>query len=210
MASTSQPESVPQDLVSSQSPDLFRQVSAYSFSNDREFQQGLRAILDSASSPEETDALTLDAQCFYYARKHALPRLDVDAYRAWLQSQPPNDETPSAIINPLSSQEPTIIRNPSAENSGINEPISSSIFNQAGAAATPMPSPPPAPYPTSFSQIVDLITNGQPIPGIKEVPDTLLSGQESRAVTAKRKKPWERDEGHGHVDDVVARTDALT
>lgn len=68
MASPSQPESVPQDLASSQSPDLFRQVSAYPFSSDREFQQGLRAILDSASSPEETDALTLDAQCFYYAR----------------------------------------------------------------------------------------------------------------------------------------------
>ena len=50
---------------------------------------------------------------------------------------------------------------------------------------------PPAPYPTSFSQIVDLITNGQPIPGIKDVPDTLLTGQESQPTTAKRKKPWE-------------------
>lgn len=52
----------------SQFPDLFRQVFNYPFSTDREFQQGLRAILHSASSPEEAEALTLDAQCFYYTR----------------------------------------------------------------------------------------------------------------------------------------------
>ena len=95
------------------------------------------------------------------------------------------------------------MRDPLIETPDIGEPTDSSISNQAGAVAPP-------PYPTSFSQIVDLITNGQPIPGIKEVPNTLLSGQESLAVTAKRKKPWERDEGAGNVDDVVARRDALT
>jgi len=50
---------------------------------------------------------------------------------------------------------------------------------------------PPAPYPTSFSQIVALITEGQSIPGIKEVPDTVLEGQASQPNTARRKKPWE-------------------
>ena len=52
---------------------------------------------------------------------------------------------------------------------------------------------PPAPYPVSFSQIVELITTGQPIPGIKEVPDIILEGQASQNSTAKRKKPWERN-----------------
>ena len=51
-----------------------------------------------------------------------------------------------------------------------------------------------APYPSSFSQIVDLITKGEPIPGIREIPDTLLVGQESSPATAKRKKPWEGDQ----------------
>ena len=54
-------------------------------------------------------------------------------------------------------------------------------------------SEPPAPYPTSFGQIVDLITTGQPVPGIKEVPDTILEGQASQPSTTKRKKPWEKD-----------------
>ena len=52
---------------------------------------------------------------------------------------------------------------------------------------------PPAPYPISFSQIVELITTGQPIPGIKEVPNTLLEGQASQPTTTKRKKPWEKE-----------------
>ena len=51
----------------------------------------------------------------------------------------------------------------------------------------------PAPYPTSFSQIVELITSGKPIPGIKEVPDTVLEGQSSQPTTVKRNKPWEED-----------------
>ena len=54
---------------------------------------------------------------------------------------------------------------------------------------------PPAPYPTSFAQIVELISTGQPVPGIKEIPATVLEGQGTAAVKARRKKPWEKDEG---------------
>ena len=50
-----------------------------------------------------------------------------------------------------------------------------------------------APYPTSFSQIVELITSGHPIPGIKEVPNIVLEGQASQMMTARREKPWEKD-----------------
>lgn len=53
---------------------------------------------------------------------------------------------------------------------------------------------PPVPYPTSFAQIVELVTTGQPIPGIKEIPNTVLTGQGTQPVKAKRKKPWEKDE----------------
>ena len=59
-------------------------------------------------------------------------------------------------------------------------------------------SEPPAPYPTSFSQMVELITTGQPIPGIKEIPDTVLEGRASQATPVRRKKPWEKDaDGNG-------------
>lgn len=58
----------------------------------------------------------------------------------------------------------------------------------------------PAPYPPTFSQIVELITTGQTIPGIRHVPDTLLSGLESPAVRAARRKPWEEKVGKRGVE----------
>ncbi len=68
---------------------------------------------------------------------------------------------------------------------------------------------PPAPYPTSFSQMVELITTGQPIPGIKEIPDTVLEGRASRATPVKRKKPWEKDDiGENGQQTVLTESNA--
>jgi hypothetical protein len=50
------------------------------------------------------------------------------------------------------------------------------------------------PYPSSFAHIVELVTTGQPIPGIMEIPDTVLAGQGAEPAKPKRKKPWEKDE----------------
>jgi hypothetical protein len=32
------------------------------------------------------------------------------------------------------------------------------------------------------------------VPGIKEIPNTVLEGQGTEPVKARRKKPWEKDE----------------
>ena len=68
---------------------------------------------------------------------------------------------------------------------------------QAAATTSNSASDPAAPYPNSFAQIADLIAKGGPIPGIKEIPDTVLSGKGSESRTAKRRKPWEKDSGDG-------------
>jgi hypothetical protein len=59
--------------------------------------------------------------------------------------------------------------------------------------------PPPSaettpPYPVPFADIVALITSGQPIPGIKDIPPTVLSDRATQPVANKRRKPWEKDE----------------
>lgn len=51
--------------------------------------------------------------------------------------------------------------------------------------------PDKAPYPTSFAHIVELITTGQPIPGIREIPNKISEEKPSESVRSKRKKPWE-------------------
>ena len=54
-----------------------------------------------------------------------------------------------------------------------------------------------APYPLPFSRIVELITTGQPVPGVKEIPDTLLEGQSSSSSHSQRRKPWEVSSAFG-------------
>ncbi|KAK2741425.1 hypothetical protein FQN55_008341 [Onygenales sp. PD_40] len=68
-------------------------------------------------------------------------------------------------------------------------PINSSTPSQQ-TPSEPTPTPTPT-YPTTFAHIVSLITTGQPIPGIQEIPDTVLTGADKPAVASRRRKPWE-------------------
>jgi hypothetical protein len=64
---------------------------------------------------------------------------------------------------------------------------------QAPTDVTPASDKGAAPYPPTFAEIVELITSGKPIPGIKEIPPTLLTDQASQPSASKRRKPWEKD-----------------
>ncbi|KAI9776431.1 MAG: hypothetical protein M1835_005516 [Candelina submexicana] len=153
--------------------NLYSQVEDYPWDNDIEFQGGLEAILGSTASPEQAQELTLRARCFYYTRKHDLP-IDFDAYKHWRQSNhlPP--------VNGIRT---------------VSQPQS----NHPAESATS--SDPNAPYPTTFAEIVDLISTGQPIPGIKDIPDTVLAGKETHSTAVKRKKPWEARTGVTFPED---------
>lgn len=175
---------------------LYEALEGYNWDDDAEFQSGLSAILGSNSPPEQAVELTLRARCFYYARygfvlcgsmyvfgtrrlmstrKYNVD-VDFDAYKAYRSSRPQQPPAPQAI--PVSSA-----LSASAESAGGILPGSSSNPNE-----------PAAPYPTSFAQIVELISSGKPVPGIKEIPNTVLTGQGTQAAQARRKKPWEKNE----------------
>lgn len=47
------------------------------------------------------------------------------------------------------------------------------------------------PYSNNYQHVVDLIVSGKPVPGIKEIPDTILPEQSSKAEAPIRRKPWE-------------------
>ena len=156
---------------------VYEQIELYSFSSDPEFQSGLSTILSSTPS-QDPELLTLRARCFYFARKQNVP-IDFSSYLSWRSAQ---------NLPRVSSFTPDGRPAPEAATNGVSQELCLDV--NPGQ----QPEEPAAPYPSSFDQIVELITKGEPIPGIKAVPDTLLAGQESTAITAKRKKPWERDE----------------
>lgn len=55
---------------------------------------------------------------------------------------------------------------------------------------------------------MELIQSGAPIPGIREIPDTVLVGRESKAEKGRRRKPWEKEEdeeGNGEGEGAKGR-----
>ncbi|KAL4894646.1 hypothetical protein BDV59DRAFT_175879 [Aspergillus ambiguus] len=152
--------------------ELFQRLKSYPFASDREFAKGLAIILqhpDVPASEDEinrTDDLVLQAKCFYFSRKEKLAKaIDFPAFNAWMKSNPE-----SQMI----------------ENAG-NFPT------QAQSSTTNTPSTQEPAYPSSFAHIVELITTGQPIPGIQQIPDTVLEGQDTPSTKPRRRKPWEKD-----------------
>ncbi|CAG8587567.1 24332_t:CDS:2 [Dentiscutata erythropus] len=47
-------------------------------------------------------------------------------------------------------------------------------------------------YSRTFQQVVEMIRNNQPIPGIKAIPDKINSGTPSTSTIKPRPKPWEK------------------
>jgi hypothetical protein len=39
--------------------------------------------------------------------------------------------------------------------------------------------------------VIELITSGKPVPGIKEIPDVILEAPKDAVTLPQRKKPWE-------------------
>ncbi|POS83614.1 hypothetical protein EPUL_003306, partial [Erysiphe pulchra] len=57
-----------------------------------------------------------------------------------------------------------------------------------------------APYPPSFAEIIRLISNNAPIPGIRDIPPTIIPEQASVATAPKRKKPWDNNKHEKKID----------
>lgn len=47
------------------------------------------------------------------------------------------------------------------------------------------------PYSSNYQNIVELILAGKEVPGVKQIPDTVLLDQQSAPQAQQRKKPWE-------------------
>lgn len=46
-------------------------------------------------------------------------------------------------------------------------------------------------YSSNYQEIVKLILEGKEVPGIKQIPDTVLEGETSESKVGERRKPWE-------------------
>ena len=92
----------------------------------------------------------------------------------------PSDTPPlaSAVAAPAPAGPPVRDRAPPLSDAPALGP------GRATAAGAPGPR-------LSYAELVELIREGRPVPGVREVPDTVLAGQGTASVAARRAKPWE-------------------
>lgn len=152
---------------------LFNQLDEYPWDSDEEFQSGLRAILGSVQDPAQLEHLTLRAKCYYYARKSGT-KVDFEAYKHWVESGREAGQSHSVDSEQLNGA----------------SAVQATKSQQTGTGAMG-----DAPKPASFAEICELIAEGKPIPGIKDIPDTVLEGQSTTSQAATRTKPWEKTSG---------------
>jgi Family of unknown function (DUF5572) len=147
----------------------------------------------------------LRARCFYFARKTGT-KVDYEAYKAWRaakqpavaapeEQKPEENVTASGPSNVLPAAVPHSEEDKPAEApaeaspaASIPAPPEQSTQTESGQQSSDMP------YSANFQHIVELITSGKPIPGIKEIPDTIKAGEESTRSRGLRLKPWETEE----------------
>lgn len=154
---------------------IFSQLDNYPWDDDQEFQGGLKSITGSTEDQAQLEHLTLRAKCFYYARKSGT-KVDFEGYKRWVENGRGDGQ-----INGLGSQ--------SVEEAPAVQAVESQSTSTGSGAMGD------APKPASFAEICELIAEGKPIPGIKDIPDTVLEGQSTISQAAKRTKPWEKAGG---------------
>ena len=116
----------------------------------------------------------------------------------------PTPSTAAAALNPpsespapasaLQDQDRPSAPTPSTAAAATTLDVKPHAQISSNSTASPTADPAP-PYPTSFAEIVDLITQDKPIPGIEEIPTTVLEPGSSKQDRAeRRKKPWEQED----------------
>ncbi|KAI8927417.1 hypothetical protein BC831DRAFT_510842 [Entophlyctis helioformis] len=87
-----------------------------------------------------------------------------------------------------------------AKKTATADPVDAAVAEEPQAAAQTEPAASPAaapaslnpPYSLSFQEIAERVSRGEPIPGIRSIPDT-VHGEGSVATLKPRRKPWETD-----------------
>lgn len=133
-------------------------------------QSGLYAILGNPSTTNPQASLNdmaTHARIFYYTQKIGVT-IDFARYTSWLASHPehqPPDVLPEEYIKgPPDSGTPALDWQKAAPKADL-------WINKEAAAAAEGDQPS---YPMGFAEMIKLLQEGKPVPGIKSIPNTVV------------------------------------
>ncbi|KAI6779824.1 uncharacterized protein J7T54_003748 [Emericellopsis cladophorae] len=157
---------------------IFHAFDSYPWVKDTNFMSGLLAILGSPTDNPQasfTDMAT-HARIFYYAQKIGVT-IDFSRYKEWLDSHP--DHAPPDVLPDeyrQQPQQPALDWQKSAPKAELfldRKP--GSVPDQAHGEDQPS-------YPGGFAEMIKLLQEGKPVPGIRQIPNTVVRDPVSAAA----------------------------
>ncbi|ROT43524.1 hypothetical protein SODALDRAFT_327729 [Sodiomyces alkalinus F11] len=189
---------------------MYQAFDSYPWTKDKTFMSGLYAILGDPNSPNprgDPSELALHARIFYYTQRVGVT-IDFANYKDWLARHP--DHTPPDVIpESYGSIRSTAAAAAASAPISAGESTESTDDVPAWQASAPKAelyvekqNPPTHPgadgdkpaYPMGFAEMLQRLQRGETIPGIREIPDTVIRDPTVKPVgtRAAPKKPWEK------------------
>ncbi|KAI1067574.1 hypothetical protein LB506_004370 [Fusarium annulatum] len=191
---------------------IFTAFDTYPWTKDKNFMSGLYAILGEPGqqNPQASPAdMAIHARIFYYAQRIGVS-IEFSAYKAWLASNP--DYQPPDVLPEEYRQRDVANASPVPVLDWQKAAPKTDLYVNRKTAAAQSGSQDQPSYPMGFAEMIKLIQEGKPVPGIRQIPNTVvrdpvgpnLSGGNAPTLTliqavkpvgarAVPRKPWEKD-----------------
>ncbi|KPM34929.1 hypothetical protein AK830_g11637 [Neonectria ditissima] len=173
---------------------VFQAFDAYPWKKDKMFMSGLYAILGEPGqhNPQASLAdMAIHARVFYYAQRIGVS-IDFARYENWLAEHPdrraPDVLPEEYLVRSNTSQEPAA---PVLDWQQAAPKADLYVDRKAGAESDDdQPN-----YPMGFAEMLKLLQEGKPVPGIRQIPNTIVRDPSVKPVGARPvpRKPWEKD-----------------
>ncbi|KAF5655000.1 hypothetical protein F25303_964 [Fusarium sp. NRRL 25303] len=174
---------------------IFTAFDTYPWTKDKNFMSGLYAILGEPGqqNPQASLAdMAIHARIFYYAQRIGVS-IEFSAYKAWLANNP--DYQPPHVLPEEYRQRDVANASPVPVLDWQKAAPKTDLYIDRKTAAAQSGSQDQPSYPMGFAEMIKLIQEGKPVPGIRQIPNTVVRDPAVKPVGARAvpRKPWERD-----------------
>ncbi|KAF5712742.1 hypothetical protein FGLOB1_4372 [Fusarium globosum] len=174
---------------------IFTAFDTYPWTKDKNFMSGLYAILGEPGqqNPQASLAdMAIHARIFYYAQRIGVS-IEFSTYKAWLASNP--DYQPPDVLPEEYRQRDVANASPVPVLDWQKAAPKADLYVDRKTAAAQSGSQDQPSYPMGFAEMIKLIQEGKPVPGIRQIPNTVVRDPAVKPVGARAvpRKPWEKD-----------------
>ncbi|KFA66623.1 hypothetical protein S40285_03073 [Stachybotrys chlorohalonatus IBT 40285] len=182
---------------------VFRAFDAYPWTKDNMFLSGLHAILGDPNAGTSLDSLrdmATHARIFYYAQRIGVT-IDFARYQSWLEEN--HDHTIPDVLPDeylLAAETRDKGKGPELSTPSLPwqdaAPKTALYVDRQAASASAAPGGGEPNYPMAFAEMLKLLQEGKPIPGIRQIPNTVIRDPSVKPVGSRPvpRKPWEKND----------------